>query len=184
LSVQQTVFPRGTDSGAPVSSKEAHGSRFDLRQIGEVLRETRIGKGCSLSDVSESLFLTKSTLEAIESGHWDVLPHPVYVKGYVKSYASYLKISEKIEEHLNTPLTSLPDPLIDEMRDGPSKDGAAREPQGVPPKSLGLLCSAFVGLVSVITGSPALQTESAKGLQAVFVPLQIAALSLRRFSLL
>jgi hypothetical protein len=49
------------------------------------------------------LFVKKSTLGAIESGCWDTLPHPLYVKGYVKSYASYLGISRSLAAHLRGP---------------------------------------------------------------------------------
>src|SRR5208283_2628157 len=73
---------------------------FDLRRIGGILREARERKGLSLSDVAEFLFIKKSTVGSIESGDWGILPHPVYVKGYVKSYAAYLGIYERIEHHL------------------------------------------------------------------------------------
>jgi hypothetical protein len=68
-----------------------------------MLRQTRETKGASVADAAEALFVKKSTVGAIESGCWERLPHPLYVKGYVKSYASYLGIVEAIETHLQRP---------------------------------------------------------------------------------
>lgn len=73
---------------------------FDLLRIGQALKEARIEKGLSLDEVAEALFIRKSALEAIESAYWELLPHAVYVKGYVKLYASYLNMSEKMERDL------------------------------------------------------------------------------------
>jgi cytoskeleton protein RodZ len=63
---------------------------FDLLQIGQMLREEREERAISLSDVSEALLVRKSVVAALESGSWELLPHQVYVKGYVKQYARYL----------------------------------------------------------------------------------------------
>ena len=67
---------------------------FDLCRIGQLLKETREGKGLTLEEVSEALFIRKRVIGAIEAGDWDNLPHPVYVKGYVTQYVAFLKIAE------------------------------------------------------------------------------------------
>jgi len=58
---------------------------FDLSRIGQLLRETRKGRGLTLDEVSNVLFIRKWIIRAIEAGDWDHLPPPVYVKGYVTS---------------------------------------------------------------------------------------------------
>jgi hypothetical protein len=75
---------------------------IDLTIIGAILRETRERRGTSIAAAAEALSVKKSTLGDIEAGRWDTLPHPVYVKGYVKSYASYLGVPGRIETHLRT----------------------------------------------------------------------------------
>jgi cytoskeletal protein RodZ len=75
--------------------------RIDLAMIGAILRETRERRGTSIAAAAEALSVKKSTLGDIEAGRWDTLPHPVYVKGYVKSYASYLAVPERIETYLS-----------------------------------------------------------------------------------
>jgi hypothetical protein len=70
---------------------------FDLSRIGQVLRETREHKGLTFDEVSSALCIRKEALGAIEAGDWDNLPHPVYVKGYVTHYATFLDISDVIK---------------------------------------------------------------------------------------
>ena len=65
---------------------------MNLVRIGQLLREAREMKGISLDEVSQTLFIRKRVIEAIEAGDWDHLPDPVYVKGYVRQYALFLDI--------------------------------------------------------------------------------------------
>ncbi|OPY64782.1 MAG: cytoskeletal protein RodZ [Syntrophorhabdaceae bacterium PtaU1.Bin034] len=73
---------------------------FDLNKIGELLKASREEKGLSIEEVSETLFIRKSIIKAIESGKWDLLPHPVYVKGYIVQYASLLDVSQQVQSEL------------------------------------------------------------------------------------
>jgi cytoskeleton protein RodZ len=73
---------------------------FDLLQIGQLLREEREERAISLSDVSEALLVRKSVVAALESGRWELLPHQVYVKGYVKQYARYLGMNHDVLQEL------------------------------------------------------------------------------------
>jgi len=88
-----------------ISSHQRQGEPrvIDLSAIGAMLRQTRETRGASIADAAEALFIKKSTVGAIESGCWETLPHPLYVKGYVRSYASYLGIVEAVETHLQEP---------------------------------------------------------------------------------
>jgi cytoskeletal protein RodZ len=69
---------------------------LNLDIVGPLLKERREQGGLSLADVSNSLKLRKSMVEAIESADWTILPHAVYVKGYVKEYARFLGIFDNI----------------------------------------------------------------------------------------
>jgi cytoskeleton protein RodZ len=73
---------------------------FDLATIGQILSRAREGKGLSVEQLSEVLYLRKSVVRAIESGEWNLLPHAVYVKGYVTDYAKYLKVYDDVAPHL------------------------------------------------------------------------------------
>ncbi|MGD0488174.1 MAG: helix-turn-helix transcriptional regulator [Syntrophorhabdales bacterium] len=70
---------------------------FNLCRIGQLLRETRERRGLTFDEVSNALFIKKRFIGAIEMGDWDNLPHPVYVKGYVTLYASFLDILDLLK---------------------------------------------------------------------------------------
>ena len=71
---------------------------IDLEKIGKFLKEKRESKGLTLIDVSNSLCLRKSLINAIESGSWKLLPHEVYVRGYLKEYAHLLNVYDEIKD--------------------------------------------------------------------------------------
>lgn len=60
--------------------------------VGRDIRLVREAAGQALQDVSQSLCITAYHLEAIEAGRHDQLPSPVYVLGFVRSYAAYLQL--------------------------------------------------------------------------------------------
>ncbi len=69
---------------------------LDLQKIGETLREKREEKGLTVVNISDSLCLRKSLVQAIENGDWSLLPHEVYVRGYLKEYAHLLDLNEDV----------------------------------------------------------------------------------------
>jgi cytoskeletal protein RodZ len=73
---------------------------FDLCRIGQLLRETREKKGLTFDEVSNALCIKKQAIGAIEAGDWDHLPHPVYVKGYVTHYATFLNMLGALKSEL------------------------------------------------------------------------------------
>ena len=71
---------------------------IDLEKIGKFLKEKREVQGLTLVDVSNSLCIRKSLINAIESGNWKLLPHEVYVRGYLKEYAHLLNVYDEITD--------------------------------------------------------------------------------------
>jgi cytoskeleton protein RodZ len=67
----------------------------DFQRIGSILREKREEKGLSIIDISDILCLRKSLVQALEEGNTAILPHTVYIRGYLKKYAHILDISEE-----------------------------------------------------------------------------------------
>ena len=84
----------------------------------ELFRKTREEKGFSVSEVSESLRISRGYIEAIENKNFDELPEPVYAAGFIKNYARFLGLDEHeavaeykretqvIEEHISLPAHS------------------------------------------------------------------------------
>lgn len=65
---------------------------MDLRELGALLKAERERRGISPNDVTEQIKISRSTLDAIEEGQEDKLPHRVYAKGFIKNYARLLDI--------------------------------------------------------------------------------------------
>ena len=60
--------------------------------IGEALRSTRERRGLSIDEVARETRISPRFLEALEAEQFEELPAPVYVRGFLRSYANYLKI--------------------------------------------------------------------------------------------
>lgn len=62
--------------------------------LGEKLTKRRIALGYDIKDIEKSIRIRAKYIEAIENGNYDKLPPEVYVKGFIKSYANFLKLDE------------------------------------------------------------------------------------------
>jgi cytoskeletal protein RodZ len=60
--------------------------------IGNTLREARIRRGLTINDVENVTKIRHKYLEALEENDFEVLPGPTVVKGFLRSYASFLKL--------------------------------------------------------------------------------------------
>jgi cytoskeleton protein RodZ len=63
-----------------------------VSDIGNTLREARIRRGLSLTDVETVTKIRSKYLEALEENDFEVLPGPTVVKGFLRSYAIFLKL--------------------------------------------------------------------------------------------
>jgi len=66
-----------------------------MDQIGQMLREARERQGITYEQVEEDIMIKKRYLEAMENEEWSKLPGKVYAKGFLRSYARYLKLNEQ-----------------------------------------------------------------------------------------
>lgn len=60
--------------------------------LGEEFRSAREARGLTLSDVAERLHIRSVYLAAIEEEDWAAIGAPVYVRGFLRTYARYLGI--------------------------------------------------------------------------------------------
>jgi cytoskeleton protein RodZ len=58
--------------------------------LGEELRATREARNLSLSDVSERLHIRTVYLQSLEEEDWAAIAAPVYVRGFLRTYARFL----------------------------------------------------------------------------------------------
>jgi hypothetical protein len=64
--------------------------------LGEKLQKIRGDKRISLNEISRVTKIQLTYLEYLEAGDYDKLPAEVYVKGFLRSYADFFGIDEKI----------------------------------------------------------------------------------------
>ncbi len=96
------VSPR--DEGSDGSE---HEPIEDVR-LGDLLREARLSRALTLADVERDTRINREYLEALEHERYDVLPAPVYARGFLRSYARHLGLD--VEETFSLLPTDLPRP--------------------------------------------------------------------------
>jgi len=60
--------------------------------LGEAFRAAREARNLSLSDVAEQIHIRSVYLQAIEEENWSAIVAPVYVRGFIRTYARFLGI--------------------------------------------------------------------------------------------
>src|SRR3954465_7065921 len=61
--------------------------------VGENLRAGRERSKRTLRDMSEQTKIRSDHLDALESGNYEVFSAPVYIRGFVRSYAAALRLN-------------------------------------------------------------------------------------------
>lgn len=126
-----------------------------MAEIGSTLRETRMRARIDISEVEAHTKIRAKYLRAIENEDWDLLPGPVFVKSFLKTYGDYLGLDSR--------------PLIDEFKrryEDPGelrpmaalsreRDRAARGPRRppLPPAALIVIVLLLVGGALYLLGS-------------------------------
>lgn len=64
-----------------------------LQTVGEVLRAEREKQGLSVKDIEKGTSIRALYIQAIEDGNYSVLPGEVYLKGFIRNYASFLGLN-------------------------------------------------------------------------------------------
>jgi len=75
-----------------------------MPEIGNSLREARIRLGMGVKDVENATKIRAKYLEALEEDDFEVLPGATFVKGFLRTYASFLKLDADslVEEYRRT----------------------------------------------------------------------------------
>ncbi len=127
---------------------------MDLREIGMMLREERERQGLSLDTVSDKTKISRSCLAAIEEGNDNLLPHPVYAKGFIKNYARLLGVDhEEFAARLsNVYQVEEPTPFrdISLVADIPDDDCGCSMPSSAPRPPVGLWLAGAGAVIVVL----------------------------------
>ena len=69
--------------------------KIESLTLGERLKKMRNDRRLGINDISKSTRIQVKYLQYLEDGDYSKLPADVYVKGFLRSYAAYMGISEK-----------------------------------------------------------------------------------------
>src|ERR1700761_5416504 len=67
-----------------------------MPEIGETLRETRMRRRIDMTEVEAHTKIRAKYLRALENEEWDLLPGPVYVKSFLKTYGDFLGLDSRL----------------------------------------------------------------------------------------
>ena len=77
---------------------------FPLQKIGNFIKEARLSRNQSVSELATDLKISIQQLKAIEEGREDLLPESVFVKAMIKRISEKLKLDTSfIESELDKP---------------------------------------------------------------------------------
>jgi cytoskeletal protein RodZ len=99
-----------------------------VSELGQVLRQAREEKGITLDDIQKATKIQKRYLEAIERGHFHVLPGHFYARAFIKSYAEVVGLDpSQILSHFQADLpVQQPQENMERLRR--RRAAAARQP--------------------------------------------------------
>lgn len=106
--------------------------------LGDTLREAREKKGLTYKDIEKGTSIRALYIEYIETGKYDELPGDVYTKGFIRSYANFLKLDANAlvqaftaERHKGM---AAPQPSAQKPKSQPEKKPSAPAPQPKAPQ--------------------------------------------------
>ena len=90
---------------------------FPLKKIGNFIKEARLSRNQSVSELATDLKISVQQLKAIEEGREDLLPESVFVKAMIKRISERLKLDNSfIESELDKPVDEIQiDEIIEEV---------------------------------------------------------------------
>jgi len=88
------------------------GAAAERPPVGEMLRRARAARGETVGDVAHTLKLAQRQIEAMESGRFELLPGPAFVRGFVRNYGRHLGLDQAtlmaaLEHEIATPAVEL-----------------------------------------------------------------------------
>jgi cytoskeleton protein RodZ len=125
--------------------------------LGERFRAAREQRGLTLSEVAEHIRIRSVYLSAIEDEQWSAIGAPVYIRGFLRTYARYLGLDpEEAVAEFNKSSGSEPAPSPGGARSAGPIISDYKEPRSLGPLLWisGLVAVALVGFVIYLYFSP------------------------------
>ena len=103
--------------------------------LGEKLRQARERSGRTIRQMSDVTKIRTDHLEALESGNYNAFSAPIYIRGFVRSYAGALKLN-------------VPDMLL-ELDEELGQTSRFKDPPPLTPQSKGVVDVAMLQLSKI-----------------------------------
>jgi hypothetical protein len=114
--------------------------------LGDEFRAAREARHLSLSDVSEQIHIRSVYLQSIEDEDWSAIAAPVYVRGFIRTYARFLGLDpEDAVERYNELLGDSPAATPGPIYMGPPPSSAGPSVWVLIAAAAALILVAFVG---------------------------------------
>jgi cytoskeleton protein RodZ len=117
--------------------------------LGEEFRSAREARSLSLSDVAERLHIRSVYLAAIEDEDWHVIGAPVYVRGFMRTYARFLGLDPEAAVARFAQTVPAGTPAASTPRPAPANAGEKRSAERASP-SLAAILSIIVAVLVVL----------------------------------
>ena len=93
------------------------------QELGALLKTKRTEKNIAIGEVAERLKFSAKQIESLESGDYKGLPEPIFVKGFIKTYARFLgldvdQITALLNEAFPSQVTAIASAPISESQNG------------------------------------------------------------------
>ena len=99
-----------------------------MGELGDLLHKARADKDLTLGQVEEQIRIRSKFLQALEEEDYDQLPAPVYVKGFLRNYATYLGLDpQEVLSLYQQPEMAEPATAPPAMLDEPLEPVSARQ---------------------------------------------------------
>jgi len=127
-----------------------------MPEIGATLREARMRARIDITEVEVRTKIRAKYLRAMENEEWDMLPGPVYVKSFLRTYSDYLGLDSRMliddyRRRFERPSDLEPRPLATLGRER-ERDRAPRGPLLPPWAVVGLVLLAIVVALFIVGG--------------------------------
>ncbi len=108
-----------------------------MADIGTTLREARMRARIDIGEVETRTKIRAKYLRAIENEEWDLLPGPVYVKSFLRTYGDYLGLDSRMlvdeyKRRYERPSDHDPRPVASRTRERERQARRPRVPTWVP----------------------------------------------------
>ncbi|MCB0361294.1 MAG: helix-turn-helix domain-containing protein [Bdellovibrionales bacterium] len=96
-----------------------------MKKTGQLLRESREKQNLTISEVSLATKINPRVLQAMENGELEKLPALSFLRGFIRTYATHLKMDgdellSKFNEEQNLEETSSEEPLVEKEKLSPT----------------------------------------------------------------